>query len=119
MASVKIKQAAAGISTRINTGPPMAVAAEPKIRRSSLAEGRRGFQERSCVSNSFSFVSFIKPFITQRGAQFLQAIAIPARRRVRRNVQQLANGLESEPVPNSHHDHLALSRRQFRQTLHG
>jgi hypothetical protein len=56
----------------------------PKSRRLSRVEGRRGCHERNCVSNgSVSFITYS----FQLRFYLLQAIAIPSRCRVGRNFQ--------------------------------
>ena len=54
----------------------------------------------------------------QAGAEFLQAVTVTACGGVRRQAEQLADLLESVPVPELQHDHLALVRRQPGQTTH-
>ena len=48
----------------------------------------------------------------------MQAVSITARRRVRRDFQQLADLLERVFMPDFQYNHFALLERQFRQTTH-
>lgn len=79
------KQPSAGIiqrqsSPRVASGCSGAAALAPKSRAFSSREGGRGFQFAKRGSREFH--SFIIKSI-QRGAQFPQAVAVAARRRVR------------------------------------
>jgi|SRR5579883_1438036 len=55
----------------------------PKSRRLSLPEGRRGAQERNCISSSFNSFCLFICFSFQGGSQFLKSIPVSARRRIR------------------------------------
>jgi hypothetical protein len=65
--------------------------------RLSLAEGRRGTQERNCISSSFKSFIF---FSFQRSSQFLQSIPVSSGGRIGRDGHQGANLLEGVLVPN-------------------
>ena len=69
------EQTAAGASQRSTMDVVTCLVRVPKIRSLSLADARRGFQERKCISNEF--ISFIRCSI-ETESDFLQAIAIPA-----------------------------------------
>src|SRR5437867_7426233 len=89
-----------------------------KIWALRLREGARGVQVRKRASNSFISFSFIRLSL-QAGPQFLQAITVPPCGGIGRNLEQLADLLESVIVPDFQHDHLALFLRQHRQAAPG
>ena len=95
-----------------NAGSASAVAGLlAKILRSSPAEGRRGVHESNSFSNALdSFISIIAWSFQER-SQFLQPVAVTARRGVRRDVQQLADLFKSVLMPELQHDDLALFLR--------
>ena len=88
---------AGGSQLRRNDRPVSVAGASARNSRFlSLAEGRRGTQERNCTSTSFMSLiccSF------HRNPQFLHAITVAARSRVGRDAQQRADALERVFVP--------------------
>jgi len=54
----------------------------------------------------------------QTSPEFLQAITIPARRRVRRHIKQLPDFFKCTLMPKFQHNHLALRHGQLCQTPH-
>ena len=78
--SVNSAHAVAGTSQPTNHVADGSPGSAEKIRRLSLAAGRRGRQERNRAS--VKFVSFINNSF-QLGFDFLQTVAVAARHRVR------------------------------------
>src|SRR5437879_8348677 len=110
------KPSVAGASQPKANGRPGAWEAGAANNRAlSPADGRRGVQERNCVSKGFH--SFIR-LSFHAGSQFLQAVAIAARHGVRGQVQQFADLFKSVFMPDFQHDDFALFHRQFSQTAH-
>ena len=83
--------------------------------RSSLGEGRRGVQEHNCSSKLF--ISFIILF-PQAAAELFHPVTVPARRCVRRYVEQITDFLKRACLPDLQDNDLALRHGQFRQTPH-
>ncbi len=102
-------------STRRNTVPPRERPAS--TRRFSLPGASRSRTERIIFSGSGSG-GFIFRMETRRPPQFVYRVAIPARRRVRRNPQRPRNLAKRQLLPNLEMGHRPLLLRQSRQLLH-
>src|SRR5438552_15209768 len=111
------KQTVAGASQPSANGRSRLAATGRANRRAlSPADGRRGVQERNCVSQEFN--SFIR-LSFQTGSEFLQAITITARHRVRGKLQQLTHLLKGVAMPDFQNNDFALFPGQFAQAAHG
>src|SRR6185312_4881007 len=115
--SARNRHAAAGASQRSDKITASRASPEAKSRRLSLADGRRGFQERNWFSRQF--ISFSLIFCSFK-AQFylLQTVTVSSRGCVWGDLQQFTNFLKRPFMPDFQHNHLSLFDGQFREALH-